>query len=147
MLRGFQENGHFKVAVCLLRVVNFRDRSASQRTPEEDTRLRNTGTTISSSCCVDRLNPQSTSDGTLEGWSFACIAPDFRTRMPGLAERIAVSNADPTARTWIGRTPFGTNQLIGPRSRAAHTPPLRAGWPNADRSPSSSEGCAITTDS
>src|ERR1700694_4277328 len=61
----------------------------------------------------------------------ACMAPDFRTRTPGFAVRMAVSNAAATARAWIGRIAFGTIQLIGPRSRAAHISPTRNGCPTA----------------
>ena len=45
------------------------------------------------------------------------------------------------------RTAFGTIQPSGPNSLAAHISPLRAGCPKAVRSPSSNDGCAITTDS
>jgi len=44
-------------------------RSTAERTTEEDTKLRHTSSTISSMCCIDRLNPQPEADIRIGLWN------------------------------------------------------------------------------
>ena len=78
--------------------------------------------------------------GFLSGPAFV-LAPAW------LGALLKARRADATALAGIGCNALGTIQASGPSSRAAHTSPLRAGCPKAARSPSSNDGCAITTDS